>query len=219
MGWGAAIGGLVGLYGANQQKKAASAQQQAGKDALALQQQMWQQQQANLGPYMQYGAGAGGLGGLSSLMAGDYSGFENSPDYIYARDEMRDGIDASAANVGRLYSGGQNLDLARHLNGLASQNLGNYRSALMWGANLGQNAAAGVGQAGQQYANAAGGLMGNIADAKGTGYGANAAMASGLGGLLQGVFANNSQPQSSYGIPGPVDPYANTNYGQSGWFS
>ena len=40
--------------------------------------------QANQQPYMQ--AGTQALGGLSQLANGDYSGFMNSPDYLYARD-------------------------------------------------------------------------------------------------------------------------------------
>lgn len=207
MGWGAALGAVVGLYGAKKQsdaaKSASKAQQQASAAAIAEQRRQFDAMQANLAPYMQFGQG--GISGLNALMAGDYSGFKNSPDYLYARDQAIYGLDHSAAARGALYRGGHSVDLANALNGIASQNLGNYRNALQWQTNLGQNAAAGVGQAGMNSANSIGNYLMAGGDAR-----ANSALAqgniwgnalSGLGGLLA-YGTNPAQRTSTYGSSG-----------------
>jgi hypothetical protein len=194
MSWGDAIQGVTGLFGANQQQNAADAQAEASAAAIAEQRRQFDQLQQNQQPYMQYGQGQ--ISGLQSLASGDYSGFTNSPDYKYARDQMIYGQDHSAAARGRLNSGGYGMDLAKGLNGLASQNLGNYRQSLQWGANLGQNAAAGVGQAGMQSANNIGGLMQDRAQAQSSGYGGWAGAVTGLGGIAA------SQPWASGSIFG-----------------
>jgi hypothetical protein len=214
MGWAAAIGGIAtlgsALLGKKASDKATSAQVNAQQQALDLQQQMYQQQQQNLQPYMGYGQGAGGLGGLSALMGGDYSGFMNSPDYMAARDAMQYAGDHGAAARGRVFSGGFAKDMAEAQGNLASQYLGNYRNALMWGANLGQNAAAGVGQAGQQYANSASNAYGNIGNAQASGALTNANIyGQALGGLAGLLGANSNKTASSYN--GPQVDYSNWN--------
>jgi hypothetical protein len=175
-------------------KKASSAQQQASDAAIAEQRRQFDAFQANEAPFMQFGQNQ--LAGLGALNAGDYSGFENSPDYLYARDQALYGIDHSAAARGQLYSGGHSLDLAHELNGIASQNLGNYRGALQWGANLGQNAASGVGQAGMNSANQIGGYLQNAGDAQASGYLAqgnnNANLLNQLGQTASSYFGNRS---------------------------
>ena len=209
MGWGAALGGIAtigsALLGKSASDKATKAQTNAQQQALALQQQQWQQQQQNLQPYMGYGTGAGGLGGLSALMGGDYSGFMNSPDYLAAQKAMQYSLDHGAAARGRVFSGGFAKDAMEAQGDLASQYLGNYRNALMWCANLGQNAAAGVGQAGQNYANQAGNIYGNIGNAQASGALTNANLygqtLSGLAGLFG---ANSNKTASSYGVAAPA---------------
>lgn len=189
----AAIGAGASIYAGN---KASGAAKGASNANIAEQQRQFDQLQANQQPYMQFGQSQ--LGGLNSLMSGDYSGFQNSPDYQYARQQMIYGQDHSAAAHGRLNSGGYALDLAQGLNGLASQNLGNYRGALQWGANLGQNAAAGVGQAGQNMANQNSLSRNNTANAQGTAYGAQASGISSLAGAFAGAYRPGS---SSYAAP------------------
>jgi len=198
MGWVApALGIASTLFGASQQKKAANAQVDASKQALALQQQMWQMQQQNLQPFMQYGTGAGGLGGLGALAAGDYSGFMNSPDYQVGLDAQQRNLASKQSAKLDLFGGGASVDRDRAAQEYALSKFGDYRNSLMWGANLGQNAAAGVGQAGQAYANNAGNLYGQMADARGTGYGANAGALYGLAGLAQQYWPSASTPMYS----------------------
>lgn len=232
MGWATAIqgglqlgGALLGQHAAN---KASSAEQEAANKALELQQQMWQQQQANLQPFMGYGAGAGGLGGLSQLMGGDYSGFMNSPDFKARVQFANDQFNNGAAAKYRLFSGGAQNDRDELNQNLAAQGLGDYRNALMWGANLGQNAAAGVGQAGQNYANQAGNLYGQIGNAQASGALTNANIwgqtLGGLAGLAGSAFGNPSKSAytgsygggndaAQFGLPTPVAPYS---YGSGG---
>jgi hypothetical protein len=135
-------------------------------------------------------------------MAGDYSGFMNSPDFKarvgFANDQFNNG----AAAHYRLFSGGAQNDRDELNQNLAAQGLGDYRNALMWGANLGQNAAAGVGQAGQHSADAVGGYLQNQGQT--SAYNAlnqgqnNANTISGLGSLLgsylgRSSYGNNNQ--------------------------
>jgi hypothetical protein len=194
MGWGAVAQVGAGLFGASQQRSAARAQERASEAAIAEQRRQYDQSRSDQMPFMQFGQSQ--LGGLQALANGDYSGFENSPDYKYAREQMIYGQDHSAAARGRLQSGGYAMDLAKGLNGLASQNLGNYRGSLQWGANLGQNAAAGVGQLGANAANQIGNQYQNRGDAQASAYGGNAGFGYGLAGLI------GQQPWASTSIFG-----------------
>ena len=164
MPWGFAIGAVATLGAADMQSEAAgdaanaaNRGQQAGIDE---QRRQFDTFQNNIAPYL--GAGNDALTGLKGLMAGDYSGFEDSPDYLYARDQAQQGIERGAAARGSLYSGGTNVDLAKALSGIASQNLGNYRNFLTGIATMGQNAAVGAGSIGQQTANSISGMYGNM---------------------------------------------------------
>jgi hypothetical protein len=183
----AAVVGAVGALGAakmssDSSKKAARAGNASAQSGLDLQRQQFDTFQQNIAPYLQ--AGEGALGGLNALAEGDYSAFEESPDYLYARDQMQQGIERGAAARGSLYSGGTNVDLGRQLGGLASQNLGNYRNSLFQLAGMGQNAAVGAGNLGQQSANAQSGLLAQQGQNN-----ANAAIQQGnaWGNALQGI--------------------------------
>lgn len=164
----AVIGGIASNSAANKQARSA----QKGLDWTKA---VYRDAEGNLRPYID--AGTGALGGLSSLAAGDYSGFNTSPDYLYARGEAQYGVDHSAAARGSLYSGGHSLDLANAMNGIASQNLGNYRNSLQYLATLGSNSASNL-------ANTGNGLAGNVqAGYNGIGQaGANAATGWGQAG-------------------------------------
>lgn len=204
------------LFGGHEAKKAASAQQQGSQAGLDWVKNVYGNAQGNLGGYVQ-----GGLGALSNLTANNYV---QSPAYQYMKDEMVSGIDASAANRGNLYSGGHNLDLARHLNGLAASDYNQWWDNQLGLAGLGAQAASNLGSIGTAtMGNVQNGYNG-IANAQGQGYGANAAMfgniAGSLGGLVGGQSSYGGGSQAgSFGLPAPVTPYANTSYGTSGqWF-
>jgi len=221
MGWAQAITAGAGLVNSYMNKKGADAQGKAAQQGLDYTKGIYNDAQSNFQPYMQ--AGQNGLNGLNQLSSGNYSGFENSPDYLYARDQAQYGVDHSAAARGSLYSGGHNLDLANAMNGIASQNLGNYRNSLMGMAQMGQGAAGTLGQIGTAAAGGVRSSYGNIGDAKATGYGA---IGGGLTGLA-GQFTNYMNGQggggssygggtsaNSFGLPSTSQPYANTFWGQ-----
>ena len=209
----AAVIGAVGAIGAAKMSadasdKAAGAASKAGNASLALQRQAYETQQANLQPYMQLGTGA--IDKITALNNGDYSGFINSPDYQFTLQQGMQGLDRSAAARGSLYSGGHSADLTKYAQGLASTQLGNYRSNLMGLVNLGQNSAAGVGQAAQNYANSSGTLLSSMANATG-----NAAISSGnaWGDALGGLSGIASRYASSYGTGTTTTAPATGNYG------
>lgn len=140
--------GLIGSSGSKSAANALAAGNAQGINALTM---GLNQARTDLAPYR--AAGDVALNKLSALYNGDYSGFENSPDYQYALGESENAINRSAAARGNLLSGAAVKQLQRNGAGLASQNLGNYQSKLMQLAGLGSNAAgmavnAGLGTAG-----------------------------------------------------------------------
>lgn len=164
----AAITGAAALGAAKMQsdasKDAARAQGAAGDAAMMEQQNARNQFQQNISPYLE--SGQSSLAGLNALNAGDYSGFSQSPDYLWAQQQGMQGLERSAAARGSLFSGGADADRISFGQGLASQQLGAYRNSLMSMAQMGQNAAVGAGGMGQQSANAIGGILGSQAQAQ-----------------------------------------------------
>lgn len=158
----AVVVGAGMAYSANRQgaaaKKAGRAQANAAQQTIDMQQSIYDQSRRDAMPF--YDAGVNALGQINAVNRGDYSGFENSPDYLYARGQAQQGIERGAAARGSLYSGGTNVDLANALNGIASQNLGNYRNSLMGLAQMGQNQSQYLGQLGNQWGNQFGNAMG-----------------------------------------------------------
>lgn len=188
---GATIAVVGAASAANQQRQAKKAAGQQAAGAAAGQQQYMELNQ----PYLS--AGTSALSRLERLNSGDFSAFEESPDYRFAFDQGNEAILRGAASRGALNAGGTDVDLQRFGQGLASQNYGNYYSRL-----------ANLAQLGQQSAQAAGGQAVGAqntigqAQAGGTIGGANAwsNFASGLGGLA-GQYAGQgfgNQRQSSF---------------------
>lgn len=193
-------------YAANRQGAAAKEQGRAARDAanqgLAAQQSERDQFNTNIQPYL--GAGTGALSSLQALNSGDYSGFESSPDYLYARGQAQQGIERGAAARGSLYSGGTNVDLATALNGIASQNLGNYRGSLMSLAQMGQQSVMGSGQLGQQSANAISNLYGNRGQAIGDINSAGPATQAGYANAIGSAFGSYAGAGGSFGKSAPA---------------
>ena len=94
-----------------------------------------------------YGIGAGQTGGP------DYSGFENSPDYQFQVQEGAKLRQNQAAGNGRLYSGAYDKELTQFGQGLAYQNLDDYRRGLYNISNTGLGATNALAQYRQGYGN------------------------------------------------------------------
>lgn len=215
----AAIGAVAGVGSALLQNraagKAASAANRASEQANALQQQQYEQTRSDLSPYLQQGQNA--LAGINRLNAGDYSGFQNSPDYQFALQQGLQGVDRSAAARGALYSGGQQADLTNYAQGMASQQLGQYRNNLMSLANMGASSGSALAGVGQNYAGAVGNNLTNGANATGSAaltQGNNLSqLTAGLGGLASSYL---QQRQSAFN-PGATGQFGNNLANFKGW--
>lgn len=227
-----AAAGLAGsAMSASASKSAANTQAQAAQDAAGLQWQQFQQLQQNLQPYMQLGTDSigglqsqlGKLGGMNFSFNPTQQQLEQTPGYQFTLQQGMKNTNNALAAKGLNLSGAQAKGLANYTTGLADQTYQQqYQNALQqfmtnYGVNsdqynrlsglvgLGQNAAAGVGNAGLQTANSAGNYLtsGANASAAGTIGAANAASA-GLGslggsGLLYSLMKNNNPGSSGAG--------------------
>lgn len=220
MSWGlvgAAAVSVVGGYMANKSANkgaqkgidATNAATMAGIDENRRQFDLTRNDQL---PWLQ--AGQGALGQLQALNSGNYSGFMNSPDYLWARDQGMEGINRQLAAHGSYYSGGGDADRMKFLSGLATQNLGNYRGALQSMAGLGQSTASGLGALGMNMAGQNAGLLQANGQARSSLYqqmgNNNAGMYGGIAnvgaGLLGNYFGNRQTQQvpATYGGATPV---------------
>lgn len=239
----AVVVGAGMAYSANRQgaaaKKAGQAQSNAAQQTIDKQQGIYDNSMSLAQPY--YDAGTNALGQLDAVNSGDYTGFNSSPDYLFAQQQGLQGLDRSAAARGGLYSGGADADRMTFASGLASQNLGNYRNNLMQLANMGQNQSQYMGQLGQNFGNQFGQAMGikGQADAQraaataGTqaGYGNALASAAGsylgaggggvggfnLGGMFGGTTGNTAGSSGSLANFGNNTNWLAGNGRQSAW--
>ena len=204
MPWAAAAAVVAAGVSAYASNKASNAQRDAAKNANDVQLQMYNQTRQDLQPYSQLGINA--ISQINALNSGDYSGFLNSPDYLAARQMGIQGMDASAASRGNLYSGGYSKDLATFNNQLASQNYGNYYNRLAGLLSVGENAAAGQGNASQNYANAYGQNANAAGSAQASGYINTAnSINNGINQLAKAYgssYGNSSQTSDPYGLGG-----------------
>jgi hypothetical protein len=179
-GIGAAGSVLGGIFGGKGAKKAAKAEVQMGREALALQEKMYNQSRADLEPWRVAGGQAIGQG-LAMLQPG-YN-YKTSPGYDFRFDEGQRAVESSAASKGMLMSGGTLKDLVRFGDGVASADFGDSFNRMMSIASGGQQAATSGAAAAQNYANASGGIMQGIGQAKASGY-------AGQNQAMQGTLAN-----------------------------
>ncbi|XTQ92553.1 hypothetical protein ACQR5W_11575 [Xanthomonas sacchari] len=175
-------------YAANQAKKGA---QGAANATIRAQDQARSANQANMQPYLDTGTNA--LNQLAQLNAGNYSSFNESPDYQWTQQQGLQALDRSAAARGSLYSGGQTADVLKYSQGLASQNYNNYKNGLLQLAGMGQGAAGALAGVNTNYANAVGNANANAAYQSAN---ANAQLGVGLAGLANNYLQGR---QSSYG--------------------
>lgn len=213
---GAAIGAAGALYSANKQagaaEDAANASNQATQQSIAEQRREFDINQTNQQPWLD--AGKGALGQMQSLNSGDFSSFNQSPDYQFALSQGLLGLDNSAASRGSLFSGGHSADVMNFAQGLASQNYNNYYNRLAGMAGVGQTTANNLGQQGMQMAGNVGNLlMGNANNQMNSIYN-RANSSSNLAGQLGQIGGNLAgqfyQPNSGFGniqtYQAPIQP-------------
>ncbi len=168
----ALAGVAVSAYSSSKQSAAAKKAGQAGADAsandVAERQREYDQSRTDQQPFLN--AGYDALDRQKAFLNGDWSGFQNSPDYKFALDQGIKGLDRSAAARGRLESGGYGEDLTRFAQGLATQNADNYWNKLAGRAGQGQTTAGNLQALGQSTANGMSGAYQYGANARSSAY-------------------------------------------------
>jgi hypothetical protein len=203
------------LFGSRSASKAADVQAGAADRAAELQREMFQQTREDQAPYRQVGYNA--LANLqrtagnvpAAFKFGDYE-FKADPGYGFRLSEGQKALDRQAAARGGLISGGALKAATRFGQDMGSQEFGNAYNRALTGYNadvarenqlynrqaalagIGQTATNLVGQAGQNYANAAGNMITGGAAANAAGQvGAANAITGGLGTYLNYTSNNN----------------------------
>ncbi|WP_155635590.1 DNA transfer protein p32 [Burkholderia territorii] len=222
---GAAVAGLAGsAMQAGAASDAASAQADAANNAAGLQWQQFQQMQKNLQPYMNLGTNniqgmqdqLAKLGGMQFSFNPTEAQLEQTPGYQFTLQQGLKNTNNALAAKGLNLSGAQAKGLSQYTTGLADQTFQQqYQNALQqfatnYGVNtdqfnrlsglvgLGENAAAGVGNAGLQTASNAGNILMSGANARAAGtVGSANAISNGLSslggnGLLYSLMNNNA---------------------------
>jgi len=198
MPWGyaiAAVGTYLGSRESNKGSgKAADASEHAAQLQVDEQHRQFDITQQNLAPWLQ--AGNWGLGQQQAFLKGDFSGFENSPDYKYAKQEGLDSIDHRAAARGGLFGGGNTRDAMRFASGLATQNADNYYNKLTGLSQTGYNTGNSLGALGANMATNIGNAYQNAGNARASAYtaqgNANANMWNNLGMIGASYFGNRN---------------------------
>ena len=202
----------AGLLGAAASKSAAKTQAGAAQQAADVQRSQFEQTREDQAPYRQAGYNAlaelqrtaGNVPGAFKFGAGDY---QADPGYAFRLSEGQKALDRQAAARGGLISGGALRAAQRYGQEMGSQEFGNAYNRALTGYNtdvarenqlynrqaalagIGQTATNLVGQAGQNYANAAGNLMTGAGAAQAAG---QVGMANALTGGL-GTYLNYTQ--------------------------
>lgn len=202
VGFGSAVVGAAAQDRAGD--KAADARQNASNSSIAEQRRRFDLMRQDQMPWLQ--AGQWALPKLQETYDGNFTGFLNSPDYLATQQQGLSFMDRSAASRGALFSGGHSADLMKYGQGLAAQQLSNYRGGLAGLAGVGQSSAQNIGAAGMGMANSISNLYTNAGNARATAYqnqGNN--LASLMGAVGSGV--NQGYYQNSY-----------RNGGGTGWY-
>lgn len=172
MPWGIAIGAGASLLSSSMQSNAASdaadAQQASSQAGIAQQKAQFDAVQKLLAPYNT--AGTGALTGQQNLLGLNGNGAQQSaidalkasPAFTSMLQAGNDNILANASATGGLRGGNTQAALAQFSPALLSQLINDQYSKLGGLTSVGQNAAAGVGNAGMSTGNNITGLLGQI---------------------------------------------------------
>jgi hypothetical protein len=192
IGGSALIGAGASIYAGN---KAAGAQRSAANSAIAEQDKMYGLNSANAQPYLNAGANAVNL--QNQYLAGDTSGFDNSPDYKFAVQQGTKQLDAGATANGNLWGGGADADRISLGQGLATQYANNYWNKISGVAAQGNYASGALAGVGMNTANQISGQYNNIGQSQASSYANQANQTNNLLGQFGNLAGQMSQ--SSYG--------------------
>jgi hypothetical protein len=246
VGVGTAVAGVAGsAISANAASSAADTQAAAANNAAGLQWQQFQQLMQNQAPYMQLGSSAipqlqaqlGKLGNMQFSFNPTEQQLEQTPGYQFTLQQGLKGVDNQLAAKGLNLSGAQAKGIGQYTTGLADQTYQQqYQNALQnfmtnYGAQsdqynrlsglvgLGQNSAAGVGNAGLQTANTAGNFLTSGANAQAAGIiGSANAINGGLSSAAQGGLLYSLLGNGGAGGAGPNTIYGTTASGNPIYF-
>lgn len=176
MSWGmVAVAGaslVGGALASRSADKGADAQQRAADAATAEERRQYDQTREDQMPFLQ--AGYGALNRQEAVLGGDYSGFQNSPDYLFSRDQALQTQERGAAARGGFMGGGADADRMALASGLANQNLNSYWNKLAGQAGQGQVTAGNLGQLGANMAGNIGQNMIGAGQARASSYASQA---------------------------------------------
>lgn len=194
IGGSAVVGGGFGAWGAS---KAAGAQSDAARNALAYEQQTDAANRARAQPFVD--AGASAVGKLGQSYA-DPGSFTNTADYKFAFDRGRDAMENSAAARGGLLGGNAARGAVEYGQNFATTYLDRYRQGLLGVAGMGANAATGASNNASTMSGQVGGTYGALGQGQASGWvgGANAISGSLGSGVSNYLFAN-AMNRSSFG--------------------
>jgi hypothetical protein len=169
------------LIGSSAAKKGMKAEVAANREALALQERLFNLQRQDSEPWRRFGAQS--LGDAYGMLQPGYD-HTTSPGYQFRLSEGLRGVENSAAARGILQSGGTLKGIERYAEGMAAGDYGDRFNRLSTLAGMGSAANSQSAQAGTSYANAGSNILGNIGQARSSGYaGQAAAWQQGLGSL------------------------------------
>jgi hypothetical protein len=220
--WGvaAAVGAAVvgGVMSNQAAKKGAAAQTSASNAAINEQAREFDQTQANQQPFLQAGQNAVNL--QQQYLAGDTSGFQNSPDYQFAVQQGFKGANAQAAGAGNVWGGGTTANAIQLGQGLATQYANNYWNKLAGMAGQGQTSATSLGNQGQAAAGNIGNYLIGSGQANASSYAAGANSFNNTLGQVSNIagqyYQNN--PSMFGGGTGTASSYSNLgNTGGNYW--
>jgi hypothetical protein len=169
---GVAVSAYSSSKASSAAKKGAEGQAGAAMYAADLQNHQYEQTRQDQMPWLE--AGRDALTRQQAFLNGDWSGFENAPDYKYAREQGLDTLDHSAAANGGLFGGGADRDRIRFGEGLATQNADNYWNKLAGRAGQGAQTSQNLGALGANMATSVGNQYANAANARASSYQAQA---------------------------------------------
>ena len=165
MPWGAvaALGAAAISKSASDKasSKAAGASQRATDAQIEESRRQYDLAREDQRPFME--AGYDSLKRQNAFLNGDWSGFQDSPDYKFAVEQGFRGLNRGLSRDGNLWSGGGDVDRIAFGQGLATQYANNYWAKLAGRAGQGQNSATTLGGLGANSANSIGNALGNNA--------------------------------------------------------